>query len=271
MKAERGTAEILILLSISLILFVIASQSERWQLLSQLLSDTLHARQGLLDLKNKSLSELDFIKATDTRETRCRYDTITRGRVNHRSYLCYQSALSHKPNRLIDYQDLLSSSIPCPLQNEPPTSSISFTARSRFGCQITQGELETKSAYKGDFIAQIETRFMPSSELSHLAVSGSMYFEKLVINKNVLLISLGDILINQLHSKVGEMSILTIIAPLGKVTIKQASADITIALMSKSEEIPNSLIRKPWQTPEQISTLSLLPYGFFTESLIASH
>jgi hypothetical protein len=271
MKAERGTAEILILMSISLILYVIANQSERWQLLSQLLSDTLHAHQGLLDLQNKSLSELDLIKATDTRETRCHHHALIRGRVKHRNYLCYQSAPSNKPNRLIDYQDIFTSSLSCPLQNEPPISNISFTARSRFGCRVTKGELETKSAYKGDFIAPIETRFKPSSELSHLAVSGSIYFEKLILSKNVLLISLGDILINQLHNEVRETSALTVIAPLGKVTIKQASTGITIALMSKSEDIPNSLARKPWQTADQISTLTLLPYGFFAESLLVPH
>ena len=271
MRPERGTAEILIMLAISLILFLITSQSERWQIFSMLLSDVLHSQQSHLGLQNRSLDKLASLKPHSLQGTICLEETANHGRIHQRGYLCYQNVPSNKAKLLIHFEHLFKSTFACPPHTQPTTANQSFNIRSRFTCQAKQRELDTTSVFKGNFIAAIESRFKPSAEQATLITSGSIFLESLIVPKKTLLISLGDIFINQIRGESVEASSINIIAPLGRITIRQASSNITLSILSSSEDIPKSAAKRIWEPPEGLPMFRLLLYGLFTQSLQVSH
>ncbi len=267
MRPERGTAEIMIMLAISLILFLITSQSERWQIFSMLLSDVLHSQQSRLGLQNRSLDKLASVRAHSLKGTLCLEETANHARIHQLGYLCYQNIPSNKAKLLIHFEHLFKSTLPCPLHNQPTTANLSFKIRSRFTCQAKQHELDTTSMFKGNFIAAVESRFKPSAEQATLITSGSIFIESLVVPKNMRLISLGDIFINQIRGESDEASSINIIAPLGRITIRQASSNITLSIFSINEDIPRSVTKRIWEPPEGLPMFRLLLYGLFTQSL----
>lgn len=267
MRPERGTAEIMIMLAISLILFLITSQLGRWQIFSMLLSDMLHSQQSRLGLQNRSINKLASIKPQSLKGTLCLKETADHGRIHQLGYLCYQNIPSHKAKLLIHFEHLFKSALACPLHNQPTPANLSFNIRSRFTCQAKQGELDTTSVFKGNYIAAIESRFKQSAEKAILMTSGSIFLESLIVPRNTLLITLGDIFINQIRGESVEASSINIIAPLGRITIKQASSNITLSTLSMSEDIPRSVAKRIWEPPEGLPMFRLLLYGLFIQSL----
>ena len=82
MRPERGTAEIMIMLATSLILFLITSQLGRWQIFSMLLSDMLHSQQSRLGLQNRSINKLASITPQSLKGTLCLKETADHGRIH---------------------------------------------------------------------------------------------------------------------------------------------------------------------------------------------
>lgn len=167
------------------------------------------------------------------------------------------------PRTFINLDAVFRTAKTCPLQDLDLDPS--FIRRSRYACGNLPTPLQAPATFYGDVVPAHDLELTSKETYALFAATGSIKLPTLAIDRDTVVIALGDIAIDHIVSSLTTEQFVTAYAPLGKLRVISAPENISIIAVANEEQLPINIRRAPWRSIAEIPLLPSVVLGFFPQ------